>query len=307
MPFQILCLFKFKPVPLHYGPGAGAGGGGGGGGGTKGGEGDVPVPPPLGSGMLPMTMMRTNAVREAAIVNLRNLSSCQPLMAPIAKRALYLLINVNLDRRRRRVERVHAAAVLHNIHKEPANRTRFYKAELRYKSLGAYRKGRSQDPPRAPKTNPLPRSASSGINGEFSFLSGAGQSSFSSMFWGGASGYGSDGDGYASGGGGSDGEGGGGGDDGGGGEGSWGDVPDVIDPGSQSLKLVKRPHEQMAGHMLHWMNQQFPPDQPRRMEGAGVVHSFLVFLFSPHSHVSRRRRLHWYRHCFIHSTRTTNV
>jgi hypothetical protein len=209
--------------------------------------------------MLPMTMMRSDAVREAAIVNLRNLSSCTPLMAPIAKRALYLLINVNLDRRRRRVERVHAAAVLHNIHKEPANRTRFYKAELRYKALGAYRKGRSQDPPKAPKTDPLPRSTSA----EFSSLSGAGQSS--GMFLGGASGYASDGGasadgGYGSGGGEGDGDG------EGGGAGSWHEVPGVLEPGAQ-LKLDKRPHEKMAGSMLQWMNQQFPPEQPRRLEG----------------------------------------
>ena len=61
--------------------------------------------PPNHTGFLPLDMMRSNAVREAAIVNLRNLSSCNNLPAPIAKRALYLLININMDRKRKKIER----------------------------------------------------------------------------------------------------------------------------------------------------------------------------------------------------------
>jgi hypothetical protein len=48
-------------------------------------EGDAPVPPPS-DGFLPLDLMRSDAVREAAIVNLRNMSSCRALMAPIARR-----------------------------------------------------------------------------------------------------------------------------------------------------------------------------------------------------------------------------
>ena len=214
-------------------------------------EGDAPVAPPVGPGMLPMAMMRSDAVREAAAVCLRNMSSCQPLMGPIGRRALYLLLNVNLDRRRRRAERVHAATVLHNIHKEPSNRTRFYKAELRYKSLGAVRKGRSKEAPRAPRTDPLPFTPSA-VSAEMSAMSSSGLNAF----W--LSGYGSDG--YGSDGlGGSRGEGEGDenkGDD---------EVPDVLSLDTE-LKFAPRPHEQMAGDMMLWMQRQFPPRQ-RRTDG----------------------------------------
>ena len=101
------------------------------------GDGDVPFLETSAAAVTQRSgVTRSPAVREAAIVCLRNLSSCKPLMASIGRRALYLLLRVNLDRTRPQLERVHAAAVLHNIHKEPANRTRFYKAELRYKAAG---------------------------------------------------------------------------------------------------------------------------------------------------------------------------
>ena len=127
-------------------------------------------------------------------------------MAGIGRRALYLALRMNLDRKLPKVQRVHAAAVLHNIHKEPGNRTRFYKAELRYKAAGTVRKKKSSEAPKAPKVDPLTRvrgksargarpataSAAAAGAGAGSAGMGGGGGGLGMMYWGGG-GYGSDG------------------------------------------------------------------------------------------------------------------
>ena len=164
------------------------------------GEGDVPFSTGSAASVTACSgVMRSPAVREAAIVCLRNLSSCKALMAGIGRRALYLMLHVNLDRKLPKVQRVHAAAVLHNIHKESANRTRFYKAELRYKAAGTVRGKKSGTAPKAPKVDPLTKvrgKSAQGARPSTAVGPGPGATTtvaggLGMVYWGG--GYGSDG------------------------------------------------------------------------------------------------------------------
>jgi hypothetical protein len=162
------------------------------------GEGDVPFPAGSAAGVTARSgIARSPAVREAAVVCLRNLSSSKPLMAGIGRRALYLMLRMNLDRKLPKVQRVHAAAVLHNIHKEPANRTRFYKAELRYKAAGTERTKKSGKAPRAPKVDPLTKARGKSARGARPTTAAAARPTATGglgmMYWGGSGGYGSDG------------------------------------------------------------------------------------------------------------------
>jgi len=172
---------------------------------------------------------------------------------------------------------------LHPYSKEPANRTRFYKAELRFKALGIYRRGAEQAPPAAPPggVDPVPR-----LHSEASTLSGLGGNS-TSMFWGspGGSGYGSDGGtGYGSDGNSYGGDGGGdGGSDGGGGGGG----EEMEQQGVRAVRTSRAstshsprrgsvhssnpcaagldtpgdrpyPHREMSGDLMQWMAAEFP-------------------------------------------------